>query len=265
MKRLAGLLCALLFLMPACGTPSGGDVWSDAVIRKAKARGKLRVALEPGFRPFEYLENGKLVGFDIDLATMIAGELGVELEFIEVAWDGIMATLDSGKADLIISGMTATPLRALKVNYSDPYFHTDTITLLRKELASTITSVDQLDNADLKITVKLGTTGEHAAKQRMPKATLIPLANEVDCATEVALGRADAFVFDRASILGHHEKHPDTTHVLDLRVSVEPYAIACPKGDVETVAWLNLMLHHLRRDGRLDALYAKYGLVDAGK
>ena len=74
-------------------------------------------------------------GFDVDLANIIAKHLGVTLELKRTKWDAIIPTLVSGEVDLIISGMTATPERALKVSYSEPYFHTITCFLVSKKRA----------------------------------------------------------------------------------------------------------------------------------
>ena len=106
----------------------------------------------------------------------------------------------------------------------------------------------------------IGVSHHNAAEARCPKAKIVSYGKEADAALEVAFGRADAFLYDLRAVQNHHAKHPDTTFIIRDPVSVEPYAIACRKGDPDTVAWLNLVLHHLKRDGRLEELYAKYGL-----
>jgi polar amino acid transport system substrate-binding protein len=239
------------------------DLWENAVIRQAKERGKLVVAMEPTFRPFEWKDDqDALVGFDVDLARLIGKELGVEVEFLSVVWDSIIPTLVGGQADLIISGMTSTPERALSVSYSDPYFHTVTCLLVSKTKAPDLTAIDAFNAEGRVIAVKEGTTGHFAAQQHCPKARIVAAKTENDAAREVALGRADAFLYDLWSIRKHHRNNPDTTYVIDTPVSREPYAIACRKGDPESVAWLDLVLRKLRLDGRLQELYDKYGLED---
>ena len=253
-------------LLPAaCGGRGheASDLWEGSVIRRAKQRGKLVVAMEQSFRPFEWRdENDTLQGFDVDLGRLIGAALGVEVEFLHVDWDSIIPMLVSGKADLILSGMTATPERALTVSYTDPYFHTITCLLVSRKKAADVKSVEELDAPGRVVAVKLGTTGHFAAERHCPKAQIVPLKSENDAANEVVLGRADAFLYDLWSIRNHNRNHPDDTFVLPAPVSVEPYAIACRKGDPETVAWLNLVLRTLRLDGRLQELHAKYGLED---
>jgi len=259
------LALVTLVLLAACGGRGmeATDLWENAVIRQAVERGKLIVATEPTFRPFEWKnEKDELVGFDVDLARLIGREMGVDVEFLPVAWASIIPTLIGGQADLIMSGMTATPERALSVSYTHPYFYTITCLLVSKQKGAGIHSIADLNQAGRVVAVKEGTTGHIAAKQYCPKAKIVTTELENDAANEVAQGRADAFLYDLWSIRKHHRNHPDTTFVIETPVSREPYAIACRKGDPESVAWLNLVLRTLRHDGRLEKLYAKYGLED---
>ena len=256
------LLLSITLLLAACGGPSTtANLWKSSTLSQAKERGKLIVALEAEFEPFEYIDDkGELVGFDVDLARILGAEMDIPVEFMNVSWDSIMPSLLTKKCDLILSGMTATPKRALRVSYSDPYFHTITCLLVSKKRAADVKSIQDLNNPDRVVVVKQNTTGHNAADARCPNAKIVSYGKEADAALEVAFGRADAFLYDLRAVQNHHAKHADTTFIIRDPVSVEPYAIACRKGDPDTVAWLNLVLHHLKRDGRLEELYAKYGL-----
>ncbi len=257
-------LAALLALASAatgCGKRGGGgnlDLWNSSTIKQAKDRGKLVVLMEAEFRPFTFKEAGVLKGFDVDLGREIAKELGVEVEFRERAWGMLATELIQGKGDLVISGVTATARRALECSFSDPYFLTRTIALVAKPAADAVRTVKDLDDARRKIVVQKGSTGEVATRNHLPKAQLIPLETESACALEVAQGRADAFVYDEWQILAHAKDHPDTTRVIEETLSFEPYAIECRKGDPETLSWLNLLLSLMKRDGRLETLYARW-------
>ncbi len=259
------LVVLSLVLLSACGGQGNEatDLWENSVIRLANERGKLIIATEPTFRPFEWKnESDELVGFDIDLARMIGKELGVEVEFLSAAFTSLIPALVGGKADLIMSGMTATTERALTVSYTDPYFHTITCLLVSTSRAADVRSIADLNKAGRVIAVKEGTTGHFAAKRHCPNAKIVTTELENDAANEVAQGKADAFLYDLWSIRQHNKNHPDTTRVITTPVSREPYAIACRKGDPESIAWLNLVLRTMRLDGRLQELYEKYGLED---
>lgn len=251
-------LLLLGLLLPGCGRED------RSVLELAKERGTLRIATEPTFRPFESRDaNDELVGFDIDLGRALAADLGVQAEFLSVDWNSIKPMLRSGRADLIMSGMTITEERKRTFDYSDPYFHTITCLLVSRLRSPDLKSVDDLDAAGRKVVVKEGTTGHYAAEKRCPMAEIIPVATEVDAAREVVLGRADAFLYDLWSIRKHNRNHPDETFVLAEPVTKEPYGIALRKGDPRTLAWLNRTLDAMREDGRLQELYDKYGLENA--
>jgi polar amino acid transport system substrate-binding protein len=257
-----GTLVVVAVVLAGCGErPEATDLWEISAIRKAKERGELVVATEPEFPPFESLDaSGEIVGFDVDLAREIGKELGVKVRFLKVAFESIVAEVQQGNADLIISGRTTTAERALGESYSDPYFETVTCLLLSKSRASDVKTVQDLDRKGRIVAVKISTTGETAAGKHCPNAEIITFPTENAAALEVAQGKADAFLYDRASIERHHRENPDTTIYLEKPVSVEPYAIAVRKGDPETVAWLNLVLSLMRRDGRLKEMYARWGL-----
>lgn len=261
MRRVAAAFLGLLLLgLSACGQNAD----TPELLAEIKARGTLRVATEPTFRPFETVDaNGELVGFDIDLARALAKDLGVEVEFVTVDWNSIIPTLIAKKADLIMSGMTITEERKRTVDYSDPYFHTVTSLLVSSKKAPGVEAVADLDDAARKIVVKEGTTGHFAAEKTFPNAKIVAVATENDAAREVELGRADAFLYDLWSIRKHNRNHPDATYVIAKAVTKEPYGIALRKGNDEARAWLNRTLEAMRSDGRLQELYDKYGLENA--
>ena len=260
--RFLSLALVALLVLGGCGQNSGtsDSLWKSSALKAAKERGVLRIAIEPTFPPFESIENGEIVGFDVDLANIIAGYLGVKLEFKRVKFESIIPTLIAGDVDLIISGMTATPERALKVSYTDPYFYTALNLLVSKKRAGDAKSVADLDKEGGIIAVKLSTTGDITANRVFKNAEVRKFQTQNLAALEVAQGTADAFLYDLDAVRKQHAKHADTTFVIETPVSMEPYAIACRKGDPETLAWLNLVLQTLRLDGRLKELYDKYGL-----
>jgi len=260
--RLVAVCLAVALLAPACGRrdPGGGsaDLWATSTIKQAKDRGKLVVLMEAQFKPFTYKEAGELKGFDVDLGREIAAELKVDVEFRERAFDLLAGELVEGKGDLVISGVTATPYRALTCAFSEPYFLTRTIALVSTKRAGDVKSLADLNAPSRRIIAQSGSTGQVAAKRHLPKAELATLDTESLCALEVAQGRADAFVYDEYQVREQAKQHPGTTRVLDETLSIEPYAIELRRGDPESRDWLNLLIQLMKRDGRLAALYAKH-------
>ena len=261
-RLLALCLLPVLPLLSACGRRDsvGGspDLWASSTIMQVKGRGKLVVLMEAQFKPFTWKDAGVLKGFDVDLARAIAAELEVDVEFRESAFDLLANELVEGKGDLVISGVTATPLRGRRCAFTDPYYLTRTIALVSTKRAGGVKTLAELNSPSRRIIAQSGSTGQTAAKRHLPKAELATLDTESLCALEVAQGRADAFIYDEYQVREHAKQHPDTTFVIGETLSIEPYAIELRRGDPESRDWLNLLLQIMRRDGRLAALCEKH-------
>jgi polar amino acid transport system substrate-binding protein len=218
-------------------------------------RGVLVVGTEPEFPPFESLdEKGGFVGFDMDMARELARDLGVELRLEAMAFDALMAALDTGRIDLIISGMTATDERAKSRAFTQPYYHTKLCLLVHVD-----SKIEKAADADGKrLAVKLGTTGDINAPDLFPKAEVTKYEREGECALEVVNHRVDAFLYDRHSILRHHRQHPEKTRAILEPLSPEPYAMATAFGDEAFVRRLNEFLAAFQADGRYARIYEKH-------
>jgi len=218
-------------------------------------RGELIVGTEPEFPPFESKNAaGRFIGFDMDLARELARDLGVQLRIEEMAFDSLPSALSTGKIDLILSGMTANAERAKSLSFTQPYYHTELCLLVGA--GSGIHRVQ--DVQDKRVVVKLGTTGATEAKAHFKQATISTLDTESACALQVVQGTADAFVYDRLSVLRHHRNHPRTTRVVSTPFSKQPYAMAVKHGDTKFVARLDAFLRKLRADGRYARLCKKH-------
>jgi polar amino acid transport system substrate-binding protein len=223
-------------------------------------RGTLRVGLEAGYIPFEMKDKqGKLVGFDVDLAQLMAREIGVKLELVNTEWDGIIPSLLTQKFDLIMSGMTLTQQRNLKVNFSDPYLEVGQSVLIKKSLIGTIKNYRDLNHGRWKIASKLGTSGEEAVKKYIPKATYRAYQTEQEAVMEVVNGRIDAFVYDAPyNILYANGKGKGKVHHLTETFTYEPIAVAVLKGDHDFLNWINHFLRQIKKDGRFQKIYQSW-------
>lgn len=256
MLRHARPLSALLVLafLAACGRDS------EDPLARIRERGRLLVALEAEFPPFEYVDDtGTVVGFDVDLARAIAADLGVALELRNVKYESIIDELNSGKVDLIVSGMTITPERARSVSFTEPYFFTWTALLVSVPRGADVAGMADLDREGRVVAVKEATTGEQAVRRLCPRAKVVSHKTENAAALDVAEGRADAFLYDLSSVREHHRQHPERTRLIETPVTVEPYGIAARQDDPGLLSRVNGVLAALRRDGRLAALMARYG------
>ena len=250
---------ALPLLLPGLAGAGDAALWEKSTLNQILKRGELRVGLEAGYMPFEMLDrNGKLIGFDIDLARKMASVLKVKVRFVNTAWDGIIAALLTDKFDLLMGGMTITPERNLQVNFTRPYIVVGQTALLAKKLEARITQVSQLDDPQYIVTSKLGTSGDIAARRHFPRAQLRQFESESDAALEVRNGRADAFIYDSPFNGIYRLRYPDAVAHLEPPFTKENLGWAIRKGDPDFLNWLDNFLDAIRNDGTYALLYQRW-------
>ncbi|RPH37853.1 MAG: amino acid ABC transporter substrate-binding protein [Desulfobulbaceae bacterium] len=228
-------------------------------------RGKLRVGMEPGYMPFELKnQKGQIIGFDVDMATRMAKAMGVELELVDTAWDGIIPALLTGKFDVLMSGMTLTQERNMSINFAPPYIVIGQSILIKKDLDGTVKSYKDLNDAKYTIASKLGTTGEQATKRMIPNAKYISYETEQEGVLELVNGKIDAFIYDlpyNAVAVG--QKGQGKIIHLDTPFTFEPLAWAVRKGDPDILNWMENFMYQIRNDGTYDKIYKKWFQDDA--
>jgi polar amino acid transport system substrate-binding protein len=236
------------------------DLAKKSTLEEILKNKKLRVGFEAGYMPFEMTDKkGNFVGFDIDIAKIMAKEMGVEFFPVNTAWDGIIPSLITGKFDIIMSGMTITQERNLKINFADPYIVVGQTILLNKKHEGTVKSYKELNDPQFTITSKLGTTGEQAVKKHIPKCNYKSFETETEAALEVVNGKADAFVYDMPyCVVFMAEQGSGKLVFLDQPFTFEPLAWAVNKGDPDFLNWLNNFLRQIKNDGRYDVIYNKW-------
>lgn len=260
MKKLSLLLAALVMAMVFTASAAVAGTLED--IQK---RGALRVGMEPGYMPFELTnQKGEIIGFDVDMAKRMAKAMGVELELVSTAWDGIIPALITGKFDIIMSGMTLTQERNLTVNFASPYILIGQSVLVNNKLQGEITSYKDLNDPKYTVASKLGTTGEQATKKMIPNAKYISYETEQEGVIEVVNGKIDAFIYDMPfNAIAASEKGAGKIFHLDQPFTKEPLAWAVRKGDADFLNWLNNFMEQIKYDGVYDKIYTKWFQDDA--
>ncbi|MCX7062740.1 MAG: transporter substrate-binding domain-containing protein [Gammaproteobacteria bacterium] len=234
-------------------------LWEKSTLNQVLKRGELRVGMEAGYIPFEMRDKrGAIIGFDVDLAKLMARYMGVKVTFINTQWDGIIPALLTDKFDILISGMTITPERNLQVNFAEPYIIIGQTILLNAKNKDTVKSVKELNDPKYTVATKLGTTGEIAARRYLGKAKLKTFETEADAALEVRNGRADAFVYDLPFNVVYGAQYKDALVHLKEPFTKEPLGWAIRKGDPDFLNWLDHFQNQIRNDGTYDALYNKW-------
>jgi polar amino acid transport system substrate-binding protein len=263
MKR--GIIFAAMVIFglmsPGLGFADDIELARKSTIEDILKAGELKVGFESGYMPFEMTDKtGNFVGFDIDMAKEMAKAMGVKFVPVNTAWDGIIPALLTKKFDIIMSGMTVTQERNLKINFADPYIVVGQTVIINKKHDGKIKSYRDLNDAKYIVTSKLGTTGEQSVKRLIPKAQYKSFEEEVTAAMEVVSGKADAFVYDLPFCVVFMAQQGGTGQLvfLDQPFTYEPLAWAVRKGDPDFLNWLNNFLAQVKNDGRYERIYQKW-------
>jgi polar amino acid transport system substrate-binding protein len=217
----------------------------------------LRVGMELSYPPFESIgPDGQPQGVSVEMARALAAELGRPLEIENIPFTGLIPALKSGKIDLIISSMTATPERAKAVAFSAPYLTTGLGALV--PASSKTTGLGDIDQPGNTVVVRQGTTGEVFARKNLNNARLLTLEKESACVVEVVQGKAAAFIYDQMSVFQNNKRNPETTRALLAPLQTESWAIALRPDDSALLADVNAFLAKYRAAGGFDKLSDRF-------
>ena len=216
------------------------------------AGGTLVMATNAEFPPYEYYEDGDIVGIDVEIAKAIAAKLGMELQIEDMAFDAIIPAVTSGKADFGAAGMTVTEERQRSVEFTDTYANSNQVAIVKED--SDITGSDAL--AGKIIGVQLGTTGDALATE-IKDATVERYNKGLEAVQSLTQGKIDAVVIDQATAEAFVKK-TEGIKILEEKMTEEEYAIAIKKGNMELVEKMNEAIKELKEEGKIDEIVAKY-------
>jgi len=224
----------------------------ESVLEQVLKRGILRVGMST-FVPWAMQDKtGKLIGFEIDVATRVAKDMGVKVEFVQTKWAGIIPALLTGNFDVIIGGMGITPQRNLKVNFTMPYDVTGMSIVANKELAGNFKSLEDFNRPEVVLAVRLGGTPVAAAQKFMPKAQLRKFDDESQAIQELLNGRAYAVIASAPMPAFQALKYPDKLFLpIQGTFTKEPIGFALRKGDVDTLNFFNNWITVVQAEGWL--------------
>jgi polar amino acid transport system substrate-binding protein len=222
-----------------------------------QARGPLVVGMELSYPPFEMKnERGEPSGVSVDLARALGEALGREIQIQDMAFDGLVPALKTGKIALILSSLTRTEERARSIDFSEPYLATGLCLLIARD--SPVDSVTNLDQAGRRVAVKKGTTGHAYAAAHLKHADLLVLDKEAAAVLEVIQGNADAFIYDQMSVFQHWQRNPTTTRAALKPFQKEYWAIGIQKGNEDLSKEVNEFLRGYRERGGFEGLGTRW-------
>jgi polar amino acid transport system substrate-binding protein len=225
--------------LPAMAQTTTQTLSSESVIETIKQDGVIRIGLSV-FTPWSMRDiNGELIGFELDVGRALAEDMGVEVEFVPTAWDGIIPQLVSGNFDVIISGMSITPARNLTINFSNPYAYSGLTVLANTSLTEGFT-MDDYNSADVTFAARRGATPATVIAQLFPEATLLLFDEDGAATQEVLNGNAHATMSAEPTPSIEARRYPDTLSVpFDQTFLATGEGFALRKGDSDALNYFN--------------------------
>ncbi len=258
MKKIITLLLVVLMTVTALTGCTKKSEEKD-LLATIKERGYIIVGTEGTYMPNSYHdENGNLVGFDVEVAALIAKYLGVEVQYYETEWKSIFAALDAGKIDIIVNECGWNEKRAEKYDFSEPYAFVQAAILTRADDES----IKSLADIKGKVAANEATSTLGALAQENG-ATLDAVNEMAQSISEVVNGRADCTLNYVTSFTSYLKLNPDSPVKIAAYMDAEPTSyVPVVKGNESLVAAINEALAKALASGELKAVSEKYFDVD---
>lgn len=239
---------AVLLLAGCSSTDSGSE--SEGGIPLVE-EGKLTLCTNPPYEPFEFEQDGEVVGLDIDIVSEVAADLDLDLVTISTPFEGIQsgAALSAGQCDIVASGITITDERKLNIDFSEPYFDADQGLLV--PAGSELSSIESL--AGKQISVMVATTGATWAQENgLTYTEYDDLGTQIQA---LEAGQVDAVINDVASLGPYVEQGFEVANNF---ATGEVYGLGVKKGNTELLDAVNATLTRIHDDGTYDDIYAEW-------
>jgi ABC-type amino acid transport substrate-binding protein len=248
------LFSVLLFstLLAGCATnPQRGG-------QPAAQANALRVGVTPNFPPMIFKLRKSLVGVEIDLARALGRELGRPVEFVELSWDAQIPALLQGRTDIIMSAMTATDSRRVRIDFSDPYLGEGLSALLRTDEYQRLRVAGRSIPATSKVGVQTGTVAEAFARQRFGPERITPILSPDTAVFELKRKTVDLFITDSATAIWLASENEADLSEAPLESPVQYLAWGMRKGDYEFEDQVNAILARWLAEGRLQQIVSDW-------
>jgi len=261
MKRVVvffSLLVAVSLVLAGCGASKAANH-----LEAIKQAGVIKVGTSADYPPFESVDaNGTKVGFDIDLMTEIAKRLGVKLEWVDMPFDSLIASVQEGKIDASISAFNYSEERDQAIDFSDAYYTSEDAFTVAEGFAGTI--VDPQDVAAFKVGVQTGTTQDSwltdglVADGALPEENLFRYDRVDQAMLDLQNGRIEVMMSDYVPAQALAKQLGGLEIVYHGVLSSGPMNLVIPDGDAELQQAINEIIKQLQDEGFIDGLAVKY-------
>jgi len=253
LKRLCVLM--LIGLSAGCATRHSGPTSPPPPDDKIPP---LRVGVVPNDPPLIFNQQGKLSGAEVDWMRRVMTELGRPVKAVPLPQDEVMEALLGGKVDVIMSGLTVTPSRKVRMQFTEPWMTSGLMAMMRIRDAGQFASARDIGRFSGRIGVVSGTTGHEYVQKNCPHARVVRIASAGDAAIELQQNTIDLFIDDIPSVLWQSSVHAAELTCLLERLTTDQIAWAVRRGDDPLLAQLNGLLQKWKSDGSLHAGILKW-------
>jgi ABC-type amino acid transport substrate-binding protein len=219
---------------------------------------RLRVGVGPGSPPFAFWQGGDLVGLELDFARELAVAAGSTLDVRPLDWDDLIPALEERRIDVIMSGMTITRARQVRIAFSDPYLVSGLIALARPGNVGRYPDAQSVLRTSGTVGAVDKTTGERFVRERVPDASVSVYPNVASAVTELRQRRIDIVVHDAPILLsfaaGNEAELAPVLHLLDR----EPLGWGMRRDDDRLRTAANAALARWRTDGTRDRILGRW-------
>lgn len=248
------LLLTVLFILSAC-SEDDTTATEGAKNQQAVSRDTIRVGLNVGFVPWEFMEGDELVGVEVDIIKEILNRMDKDVEWVPTQWNGLFAGLLADKYDVAAAGITIKPDRMKEMDFTSPFYDSDQALTIKN--GSGIEGLEDLKGKV--IGVESGTTGDQWAQDNKDKYQFseIKLYNSLqDAMLDLAAGRIEGEISDIPTAL-YYTKDKDDLKVVHRIITEEQYGLAFKRGDILRDEF-NQVLNDMKSDGTMAEIYENW-------
>jgi len=246
-------LCSVLFVLGSCSMTAYVSKSEESGIRV------LRVGVTADYPPMIFKQGRKIAGVEADLAWLLAQGLNKNIEFVELRWEQLIPALMENRIDIIMSGMSVTDARKVRIDFSDYYLKSGLLTLMRAEDSSKYNSVDSIKESFSIVGIVKDTTGEAFVRRTFPKATrIIALSKANDAPDELKNRYIDLFIHDASSIVWLASENEAELKGFWKPLNEEYLAWGIRKGNQKLLSQVNAVLKKWKEDGTLNKVLSKW-------
>lgn len=229
-------------------------------LSKIIKNGEIRIGMTGNQPPYSMkTKNDKLMGYEVDLARILAENMGVKLKIVKLSFSDLMSALENGKIDAVMSGMTITPERNMKVLFAGPYTLSGKSILTKSKVLAEISEAEQANEKKYKVTFLKGSTSEMFVRKYMSNTEIIPVENYDIGVNMVLNDQADALLADYPICVVTLLRYQDAGLVtLAEPLTIEPIGMALPPNDPQFLNLVENYLSALELSGAFQLLEQKW-------